>query len=75
MLIIYAADSGAAETYTGEKYKMAVSPQQKSMFMLWYWETISVIQDVWEYVENKSSWERVHQAMVGSISRDKYCPV
>jgi hypothetical protein len=33
------ADSGTAETYTAYERKMAVSPQEKAMSVLWYWET------------------------------------
>jgi hypothetical protein len=46
ILIDCLADSGAAETYTADKRKMAVPPppQQKAMSVLWYWETRSVIQ-------------------------------
>jgi transposase len=38
------ADSGAAETNTADERKMAISPQQKAMYVLWYWEAKSVIQ-------------------------------
>jgi transposase len=44
VLIDCPADSGAAETYTADECKMAISPQQKAMSVLWYWETKSVIQ-------------------------------
>jgi hypothetical protein len=40
----FPADSGAAETYTADWRKMAVSPQEKTTSVMWYWETKSIIQ-------------------------------
>jgi hypothetical protein len=37
-------NSGAAEMHTADKHKMAGSPQQKAMSVLWYRKTKSVIQ-------------------------------
>jgi hypothetical protein len=49
VLIDCPADSGAAETYTADERKMAISPQQKAVFVLWYRETKSVIQEQRRY--------------------------
>jgi hypothetical protein len=37
MLIDYPASSGAAETYTADESKIAVSLQRKEMSLLSYW--------------------------------------
>jgi hypothetical protein len=54
VLIDYPADSGAAETQTAEKFKMAVSPQQKAMSVLWYWE-IKLVKSSYSVMWRKSS--------------------
>jgi hypothetical protein len=69
-------DNGASETCTYDEHKMVIFSQQKTMSVLWYWETKSIIhvQKRYRWEHKESTWKTVHQVMVGTVSKDWQCP-
>lgn len=68
LLLDFLADSGAAEMYTADKHKMAVSPQQKVISVLHHGKQISysrtktLLSGIWR----TSAWKTV-----GTVSKDR----
>jgi hypothetical protein len=74
VLIDCPADSGTAEKYTADKCKITVSPPAKGnvcVMVLGDKISYSSVKMLPSGIWRKITWKIVHQAMVGTVSRDR----